>query len=156
MDWHAEVELIAELTGDQLDEVAAGFRAAYYNSADKVLRLRGDLAAADYPDAIDEARAWAQGRAVPAVLRHAPDAAVLRVVVESAAGRAARWAIGAKEAAELLGITPTRLRQLEAAAGFPEPVADPAGGSVWRADEIETYGRRRVRGKGGRPRKAGP
>jgi hypothetical protein len=75
------------------------------------------------------------------------------VTVESAQSRAARWAVGAKEAAALLGISTTRLRQLEGSAGFPEPVADPAGGSLYRTDEIETYGRTRVRSKGGRPRK---
>jgi hypothetical protein len=155
LDWHAEVELAAELAPDQLDEVADGFRTAYYNSADKVLRLGDALAAVEYAAAVDEARGWVQRAAVPAVHRYAADAQVVRVVIESAAARAARWAVGTKEAAELLGITPARVRQLEGEEAFPKPIAELAGGAVRRADEVETFGRRRVRSKGGRPRKDG-
>lgn len=156
MDWHTEVKLAADLTPDQLDEVAARFAFAFYHSDGKMLRIGADLQSTDYRAALIEAAMWLQDVAVPAVLRLAPNATVLRLVVESAAARGAQWAVGTKEAAELLGISPTRLRQLQKAAGFPEPVADPAAGSVWRRDEIEKFGRDRVLDKGGRPRKAVP
>lgn len=154
MDWHAEVELAATLDDNQLDDIAAQVRASYYNSADQVLRLRINLQADAYAAAIDETRVWVASTAEAAVQQHAPDATVLRVVVESDAARTARWAAGTKEAAELLGITPTRVRQLDDTAGFPDRIADPAGGAIYRTDEIETYGRRRVRTKGGRPPKS--
>ena len=152
MDWFAEIEFRAELTEKQLDELAAGVRAAYYNSADHVLRLQEALDEPEYGMALDAARRWVDVAAVD-VVRACPAAEVLRVVVESGTARRGRWAVGAKEAAELLGVSTARVRQLRGSPGFPAPVAETAGGEVYRADEVESYGRVPRTQKGGRPRK---
>lgn len=158
MAWDAEVELVAELDQDQLDALAhdTAALAVYYNSAGRMIRLRSSLRADDFDAALEEARVWASTIAVPPIRKHWPEALVVRLAVEQRGFGGSGWAAGAKEAAELLGVSPARVRQIEGQPGFPAPVADLAGGAVWRADEVETYGRTRVRGKGGRPRKAVP
>jgi hypothetical protein len=118
-----------------------------------VLRLTTQLDARTYEQATTAAQRWVLGELADV---HLVDqaAAPIRLVVESADARSKRWAVGTKEAAALLGMTPSRLRQLEETPGFPEPVpgVDAAGGRLLRRDEVETFKRTRTPGKPGRPR----
>jgi hypothetical protein len=59
--------------------------------------------------------------------------------------------LGPAELAELLGVTPGRVRQLRAAGKLPAPWAVLASGPVWRREDAERYAARR-RTRPGRPR----
>lgn len=153
--WSAEVEFLARISRDQLDEYAAGAQMAYYNSDDLVLRLTRALDADDYAAAMAEAQAWVAALAITGRAGRDGVSGPVRFTVESEFVH--RWAVGTKEAAEKLGISTTRLRQLEHAdPAFPKPAAEVAGGRVYRKDEVETYAHEREPGQPGRPRKAAP
>jgi hypothetical protein len=62
--------------------------------------------------------------------------------------------VSGPEAAEILGVSPQRLRQLaDGHASFPEPMYELRAGKLWLKDAIEAFDRRWDR-KPGRPRKA--
>lgn len=63
--------------------------------------------------------------------------------------------VGAKEAAEILGVTQQRVSQLiREHADFPPAVAHPASGPVFIAEQVHAFNRRWERKRTGRPRKA--
>ncbi|MET0492932.1 MAG: hypothetical protein ABW000_07340 [Actinoplanes sp.] len=156
-EWYGEVEFLAELNPEvQLEEYSQGARMAHYNSREMVLRLGQPLDAAEYTEALTEASAWVSSLAVTALTEAGKAAGPIRFTVESRIARSKSWAAGTKEAAELVGVSPTRLRQLEGAPGFPAPLATPASGKVYREDEMETYARDRQPGRPGRPPRPSP
>jgi hypothetical protein len=151
VDWYAEAEFTAHATDDAVEQIAPAFVATYYNSADRVLRVRQRLDAGDYGAALDQAQRWVRGDVVPAVHGVDPDARVVRVAVESA--EAVMRLVGTADFAKLLGVSTNRVRQLAEMPGFPA-AEDTSAGAVWPRDVAETYAARRPpRGKGGRPRK---
>lgn len=154
MDWYAEAEFAAHASDEDIGAVAPAFVATYYNSADQVLRLRQHLEAGDYETALGEAQRWVRDTAAPAVRGLDGQAQVVRVAVESA--EAVTRLIGTADFAKLLGVSPTRVRQLAEMPDFPAG-QDTSAGAVWPQDVAETYAARRPRGsKGGRPRRATP
>lgn len=153
MDWYAEVEFSARATNAKIGKLAPGYVATYYSPTDRLLRLRQNLGDHTEDQAFAAAQRWVTETATPAVLSIDPDALVIRIVVESA-GAVARRVVGAGEFAKMLGVTPTRLRQLQnEQADFPAGLETSAG-KIWPADVAETYAARRPpQSKGGRPRK---
>lgn len=154
-EWWAEVEYLAQFEPDkEMEQFAEGARYAHYNSADMVLRLTTLLDAVEYADALAEARAWADGLAVAKLAAAGRASGPVRFTIESQIARSQHWAMGTKEAAARLGVSPARLRQLEGEdPAFPAAAVDVAAGRVYRADEVETYARTRQPGRPGRPRK---
>ncbi len=62
--------------------------------------------------------------------------------------------VSGPEAAEILGVSPQRLRQLaDGHASFPEPMYDLRAGRLWLKDAVEAFDRRWDR-KPGRPRRS--
>ena len=60
--------------------------------------------------------------------------------------------VGSAEAAEILGVTRQRLHALRSRDGFPEPVVELSGTSVWLRSTIDSFSRRWAR-QPGRPQK---
>ena len=151
MDWYAEAEFAAHATDEAVEAIAPAFVATYYSSTDRRLRLRQRLEAGDYGAALEEAQRWVDAAAAPAVRGVDPGARIVRVAVESA--EAVTRMVGTADFAKLLGVSPTRVRQLADLPGFPAGL-DTSAGQVWPQDVAETYAARRPpRTKGGRPRK---
>ncbi|WP_018807287.1 hypothetical protein [Salinispora arenicola] len=154
MSWYVELEFLGELRNpEDLDQAAEGAVMAHYQEKVGVLRLRALLDAAEYEAAMSEAMQW------PARL---PGAAELvnsgaltgpdRVVVETSAARSRGMdLVGAAEIAERFGISTTRVRQIEKRPDFPGQVSDLKGGRIYRADEVDQYGKQR-NSAAGRPR----
>jgi hypothetical protein len=155
MRWNIEVQYRAEVEPSQLELLAkgAGVVMAHHNSAERALRLRTVVTVSSPKEATD--LAWRFATAAETLMEAVGVAGELqRFSVESEAAAPLRWAAGAAEAADLLGVSTARLRQIEQSdPAFPRPVAELAGGRVYRADEVESYRRGRVLSKGGRPRK---
>ncbi|GGK89059.1 hypothetical protein [Mangrovihabitans endophyticus] len=155
--WRAELhyrttDIDPAQVADHLAESAA---VVHYHSEDHVLRLRAGLDGHDLAAATAAACHWADD--VDAVLAAGGvTASPIRLTVEDAAAGPLRWAAGAHEAAEILGVSTARLRQLDGKEGFPHAVLELAGGKVYHADEIETWRRTRPVDRGGRPRKTSP
>jgi hypothetical protein len=153
--WYVEVEFVGTLQRDQLEQAAAGASIAHYQEAGKVLRLRGPLDAIEYEDAVEEAKGWAArltgaAELVRAGVLFGPD----RMVVETSAARARMWnLLGAAEIAERLGVTTSRVRQLEQRPDFPNPALVLAGGRIYRAEDIDAFDRAWDRTPGRPPRK---
>ena len=151
MDWYAEAEFAAHATDEAIEAVAPAFVATYYNSTNKVLRLRQQMAVEDYEAAARRAEQWILTDALPAAQRLDPQARIVRVTIESA--EAVTRLVGTADFAKLLGVSPTRVRQLADLPGFPQ-AQETSAGAVWPRDVAETYAARRApRSKGGRPRK---
>lgn len=151
MDWYAEAEFAAHATDEAVEAIAPAFVATYYNSADHILRLRQHVDGDDYEAADRQAEQWLLTAALPAAESLDPEARIVRVTVESA--EAVTRLVGTADFAKLLGVSPTRVRQLTDLPGFPEGLNTSAG-TVWPEDVAETYAARRApRSKGGRPRK---
>jgi hypothetical protein len=58
--------------------------------------------------------------------------------------------VGVSEAASLLGWDRRRVATYAQRGVFPEPVASLASGRVWRREDVEAFGRQRVRRPGRR------
>ena len=58
--------------------------------------------------------------------------------------------VGVSEAATILGWDRRRVATYVSRGAFPEPIAALASGRVWRREDIEAFGRDRVRRKGRR------
>lgn len=153
--WNIEVQYRADVEPSQLERLAEGAGAVmvHHNTAERTLRLRGVVSADSPQEATD--LAWRFSAATETRMAEVGVTGELqRFLVESEAAAPLRWAAGAAEAANLLGVSTARLRQIEQSdPAFPRPVAELAGGRVYRADEVESYRRGRVLSKGGRPRK---
>lgn len=58
--------------------------------------------------------------------------------------------VGVSEAATILGWDRRRVATYVSRGAFPEPIAALASGRVWRREDIEAFGRERLRRKGRR------
>ena len=58
--------------------------------------------------------------------------------------------VGVSEAATLLGWDRRRVATYVSRGAFPEPIAVLASGRVWRREDVEAFGRDRIRRKGRR------
>jgi hypothetical protein len=58
--------------------------------------------------------------------------------------------VGVSEAATILGWDRRRVATYVSRGAFPEPIAALASGRVWRREDVEAFGRDRVRRKGRR------
>ena len=58
--------------------------------------------------------------------------------------------VGVSEAAKILGWDRRRVATYVSRGAFPEPIAALASGRVWRRDDVEAFGRDRLRRRGRR------
>ena len=58
--------------------------------------------------------------------------------------------VGVSEAASLLGWDRRRVATYVSRGAFPEPIAVLASGRIWRREDVEAFGRDRIRRKGRR------
>ncbi|MEW2383397.1 hypothetical protein AB0873_15080 [Micromonospora sp. NPDC047707] len=149
MKWHAEAELVGQVTQEQLITVAQLASVTRYNEEARILTVQRTVDADDYAAALDAARAWVgEVAAVTGEPR--------LVTVESEESRVRGLdLLGSAEVAARLGVSTARVRQLEQRPDFPEPVLTLAGGRIYRASDIDAFDREWSRIPG-RPRKAAP
>ncbi|AGL19482.1 AlpA family transcriptional regulator [Actinoplanes sp. N902-109] len=147
--WHAQVEIPIDVDENQLGQYLGESDSMAYNTSEKIMRLGTWIDAADFDAAVTGARVWVSQ------LRAAREAVPQRLTVESQDAQISTWAVGAKEAAERLGLSKSRLFQLADSPGFPAPVPGVEAGTakIFRVDELDEYGRNRNL-QPGRPRKA--
>lgn len=153
MTWYAEVQYTGALSAEQLEDVAADAVVTHYNEDTETLTVRCPVEAGGYAEAVDIARAWAGGTGARALVESWVLSGPHRLVVESDKARAAGLGLlGGAEVAARLGVSTARVRELSGQAGFPAPVAELAGGKVWRAVDVDEFARSWRRSPG-RPRK---
>lgn len=152
-NWYVEVEFFGKLKPEQLADACAGAFLGHYQPG--VLRLRHRLDNLDYDAAVKEALTWMAGLhattvLVPSGVLTGPE----RMLIETTAARAQDWdLLGANEVADRLGVSTTRVRQLEKRPDWPTPIGTVAGGKVYRKLDVEEFARGWKR-QPGRPRKS--
>jgi len=156
-DWHVQVDLDGTLTQDQIEALADdAIATATIRGDERLVELTyrvqaGDLSAATVAALAHLARlAGVQALIAAGVLS---DPQRLQLATDAAASRRLPL-LGAAEAAARLGVSTSRLRQLENGDDFPAPVLELAGGKLYDAAAIDAFGKSRRRGPG-RPPKAG-
>jgi hypothetical protein len=154
MQWWADVQYLGQLTAEQLEDVAADAIVTRYQEGTELLTVRSRLDAIGYPQAVDQAVAWAGGPAAQTLAAAGVLTGPVRLVVESDQARTAGLdLLGGAEVAARLGVSTARARELSGRPDFPAPVAELAAGKVWRAEDVDAYATARDRSPG-RPRKA--
>lgn len=146
--WYAQFQLRGHLTQQQIDDLAdhGGVTTARLHADRDQHEVRLTVEAADYEQALTAAVAAFR------VLLIAAAVAVESVTVQTREVHDRDLdVIGAAEAADILGVSGSRLRQLRSRPDAPKPVATLAGGALYRrTDVVEFASHARPQG---RPRK---